>query len=75
MNRNKLKYKKLCARCVLCGISLSDLAVKIGMHPATIYRRVHGETPFTVDEVKKIGAVLGIVDDEEFADIFLRPLS
>lgn len=72
MKKNKLKYKKLCARCVLNGLSLSDLAVKIGMHPATIYRRVQGRTPFTVDEIKKIGNVLGLTEDEELADIFLH---
>lgn len=46
--------------CAKQGITLGDLAERVGLTPAAMSRRLNGHTEFTIREVIAVSAVLGI---------------
>ena len=65
MNAFKLK-----AKIVERNITMEELASRIGISTATLYRKVRNPLRMTLMEVVKIKDVLGITDKEAI-DIFL----
>lgn len=59
INANKLKGK-----IVECGLSVEKMAKQLGVEASTVYRKMNGESEFTVGEVSKIAAILGLSDDD-----------
>ena len=54
-----LNVKKLKAQMVEKGISVSDLSKELGIHPATMYRKLsRRDKGFTVAEAEQIGHAL-----------------
>ena len=67
VNVNRLKGK-----IVESGLSVGDLAMKIGINRATLYRKIgEGGGTFLVREVNAITAALGL-SVEEAMDIFFN---
>lgn len=64
-NINELK-----AECVRHGLTLENLAVKIGVNPATLHRKLNGETEFRRNELQIIKTTLNL-NDKQFLSIFL----
>ena len=64
MSKRKLKgdeglnFNDLNAEIARCGLSLPELAKRIGISKKTIYSRMKGETEFTQSEISKIAEVL-----------------
>lgn len=52
--------------------TISDVAEKIGVDKATLYRRMADTEAFTIGEVEKIAAVLGL-SHEDAVNIFFNP--
>ena len=75
-----LNAKKLKGKIVENDLNVSTLAAQIGMDPATFYRRLNGESSFTLAEVDRIVKVLSLsVSDavsifftEDVADMRLK---
>ena len=42
------------------GISLASLGPVLGMKRGALYRRVHGDVPYTTDELAKVADFLGV---------------
>jgi predicted transcriptional regulator len=63
---NKNKFKAIL---VEKGISVYDVAKLLGISPATLYRKMNGESDFFREEIQKIGEVIGkdIADEIFFA--------
>lgn len=53
--------------------NVSEIAVKIGVDKATLYRRIADGSTFTIGEVEKIAAVLNLTHDEAIS-IFFNPV-
>lgn len=70
LNKNLLK-----SVIVKNGYTQERLAEVIGMSANTLSSRITGASSFNVDEIDKICEVLGIVDNNEKADIFLSSIS
>jgi len=70
LNKNLLK-----SVIVKNGYTQEKLAELLGMSANTLSSRITGASSFNVDEIDKICEVLGIVDNNEKADIFLSPIS
>lgn len=66
MEPNKLK-----AKIVEMGFSQTSLAPRVGMSKNTLNAKVNGRIPFNTDEIKRVCAVLNIVDNAEKSIIFL----
>lgn len=64
INRNKLRGKM-----VEMDISVGSMAQKIGISPATLYRKTIGESEFTRTEIQKIAEILSLTM-QEVKDIF-----
>lgn len=65
-NINELK-----AECVRNGLTLENLAVKIGVNPATLHRKLSGETEFRRNELQIIKTTLNL-NDKQFLSIFFN---
>ena len=65
-NINELK-----AECVRHGLTLENLAVKIGVNPATLHRKLNGETEFRRNELQIIKTTLNL-NDKQFLSIFFN---
>lgn len=63
---NEMELK---AECVRKGLSQKELAAKLGIDTATLYRRFKGESDFTRSELQIIRGVLNL-SDERFIEIF-----
>lgn len=63
-NRNKLK-----GRIIEAGYTIEQLAVLIGVNPATFYRKMAQNSEFTRNEILAIKTVLNLTN-EEMTDIF-----
>lgn len=50
------------------GISVTDLASKIGVSKQTLYRKLHGQSPLSLHEARSIREVLGV--DITLDDLF-----
>lgn len=56
-----LNIKKLKAQMVEKGMSVDDLSKELGIHPATMYRKLsRKDRGFTVSDAEKIGHALGL---------------
>lgn len=66
INVNELK-----AECVRNGLTLENLAARIGVNPATLHRKVSGETEFRRNELQIIKLTLKL-DNRKFLAIFFR---
>lgn len=64
INVNELK-----AECVRNGLTLENLAARIGVNPATLHRKVSGETEFRLNELQIIKLTLKL-DNRKFLAIF-----
>ena len=62
---------ELKAECVRNGLTLEKLAAKIGVNPATLYRKLNGETEFRRNELQIIKLVLKL-NDKKFLCIFFE---
>lgn len=66
INVNELK-----AECVRNGLTLENLAARIGVNPATLHRKVSGETEFRRNELQIIKLTLKL-DNRKFLAIFFK---
>lgn len=66
INVNELK-----AECVRNGLTLENLAARIGVNPATLHRKVSGETEFRLNELQIIKLTLKL-DNRKFLAIFFK---
>ena len=67
-----LDANKLKAKIVEVGMTQGELARKIGISQNTFTRKISGRRDFTVGEIDRICTVLGITDNGQKAQIFLR---
>ena len=63
---NELELK---AECVKKGMTLAELANKIGVDASTLYRKFKGGSEFSRNEMQIIRSVLEL-SDERFLEIF-----
>lgn len=66
MNANKFKYF-VAER----GMTLNELANKIGMNNSTLYRKMNGISDFKRNEILECAKILKITEDE-LLDIFFK---
>lgn len=66
MNANKFKYF-VAER----GMTLNELASKIGMNNSTLYRKMNGISDFKRNEILECAKILKITEDE-LLDIFFK---
>ena len=52
------------------GTNVSEIAVKMGVDKATLYRRIADGSSFTIGEVEKIAEVLRLSHDEAISIFF-----
>lgn len=64
---NKARFK---AALALKEMSSKELADRIGINEATLYRKMNGASDFTRGEIQKIFTVLDIDSPEQIKDIF-----
>lgn len=62
---------ELKAECVRNGLTLENLAAKIGVNPATLHRKLNGETEFRRNELQIIKLTLKL-NDKKFLYIFFK---
>lgn len=67
----KTNVNELKAECVRRGLTLENLSVKIGVNPATLHRKLSGETEFRRNELQIIKTTLNL-NDEQFLSIFFN---
>lgn len=53
------------------GLKKSHIADQMGMNPKTLWRKLSGQTEFTLSEADKLGEVLGM-NQEEKRNIFFN---
>ena len=53
-------YKNLRAEIARADLSVASLAKKCGMTRGTLYSRIEGRTPFSLDEAHRIKRALGV---------------
>lgn len=51
--------KKLKAELILKGMSMKDFADFLGINSATLYRKTHNQSSFTLEELKKAREIFG----------------
>lgn len=62
---------ELKAECVRRGVTLEELASRIGISNATLYRKMTGKSEFSRNELQAIRDVL-YLNDEQFLHIFFE---
>ena len=62
---------ELKAECARHGVTLENLAAKIGVSSTTLYRKMVGKSEFYRNELQAIRDTLGL-DDEKFLLIFFN---
>lgn len=68
--------KKEFRACVMrAGLTLEKLAVDIGINPATLYRKMSGESDFTRAEIHHIRLALGLTPAEADRIFFAKELA
>lgn len=65
VNVNKLK-----GRIVECGITVAELADKIGVDPSTLYRKLNNAESFTLKDADFIVKVLGLSKEDAVSIFF-----
>lgn len=61
---------KLRGKMTEMGISVEDLAAKLGVNRSTVYRKLDGGEKITIGEAQKIKDVLGLTNEEARAIFF-----
>lgn len=69
-NRNAFRGKVIAE-----GMTLSELASKIGISSATLSRKMQGESDFTRREIQSIRVILRLTTDEADAIFFAKELT
>lgn len=64
-----MKVRKLKGKMVECGLSVDEVAEKIGMHPASMYRKLRRPETMTIIDAVKIKEILEL-SNEDANDIF-----
>lgn len=64
---NKNAFK---AKVVGAGMTLAEVAAKIGINPATLSRKMSGESDFTRAEIQKMRSILGMTAADADAIFF-----
>lgn len=67
--------RKFRARLVELGVSVEDLAKKLDMNPATLYRKMSGESDFFRNEIQVIAKELMLSKDDVLAIFFAAELA
>ena len=65
-----IDVNKLKGRIVSAGHSQRSLAKEMGMNKNTLNSKVNGQSSFTVEEVERLCALIGIESATEKCDIF-----
>ena len=60
MKMDSIVYRKIYAQITLLGLHRHDVAAKLGVSDGTLYNKLCGRTPFTLDEALKIKQILAI---------------
>ena len=58
-----------------CRMTLTGLSAAIGINPATMNRKMSGESDFTRSEIQKIRNILNLTDDELNSIFFAEQLT
>lgn len=69
-DRNKFR-----GRVVAEGYTLAEVAAKIGMNPATLYRKMSGLSDFTREDIQKLRALLHLSAEETDVIFFAERLT
>ena len=64
---NKNAFK---AKVVGAGMTLAEVAAKIGINPTTLGRKMSGESDFTRAEIQKLRSILGMTAADADAIFF-----
>lgn len=56
---------------IIAGVSKEDMASALGVNIATVYRKINGESDFTLSELKKLKKILKL-SSEDVDSIFLQ---
>lgn len=67
-----LNTLKLKAAQIESGVTVNQIASIIGLNPVTVYRKMSGESEFTLSELYKMKNVLKL-DRDDFCNIFFAP--
>lgn len=59
MNQTEFKVAQIRA-----GLTREDIAKILGLNSATIYRKINGESDFTLNELKKLKKILGLTNND-----------
>lgn len=57
------------------GTNVSEIAVKMGVDKATLYRRIADGSSFTIGEVEKITEALGLSHEEAISIFFSQSVA
>lgn len=57
------------------GLTLADVSAGIGVNPATLTRKMSGESEFTRSEIQKIRNILNLSDEELNGIFFAEKLA
>ena len=57
------------------GTNISEIAAKIGVDKATLYRRIANSETFTIGEVGKITEILGLTREESISIFFSQTVA
>ena len=52
------------------GHSKEDIAAALGINIATLYRKINGESDFTLSELKRLKEILGLSNDDVYRIFF-----
>lgn len=56
----KHRNKKIRFRMIDCGFTQAQLADRMGMSPGNFSKKLSGDVPWTLDEIKKLCSILAI---------------
>lgn len=65
-----MKKRDLKAKVLKQGLSVTDLAERIGIHGSSLYKKLRGEVDFQLWELKKIYKVLNLSKDQMWEIFF-----
>lgn len=57
------------------GTNVSEVAVKMGVDKATLYRRIADAGTFTIGEVEKLTSILNLTHDEAISIFFTNTVA
>lgn len=59
MNQTEFKVAQIRA-----GLSKEDIAKELGLNLATVYRKINGESEFTLSELRLLKKILGLTNSD-----------